>query len=154
MPQHECGGKKSWRQYFAGLVGLVYLVRCSYSLQYSYCIVLIWYFFSEWFIFPFYCRCFSIVEKVVERGHIRTSPTQETGKFPKNLGGSTVRHSSSSGSSNHYQDQPVMQEMVMTAGCVHSVLVLPWYSRVSPDVRYSYQVCCYCSSTTMFLTLC
>lgn len=80
-------------------------------------------------------RCFSILERVVDRGQTSSCPNLEGGKHSR-----VNQTKNEFGGSGSGGSELVMQEMAATAGSLHSFLVLPWYTRVSPDTHHSYQV--------------
>lgn len=79
------------------------------------------------------------MEHVVERGQVHGTTVHEVGRSSKTSG--TIQSFPGNGRHMGSGLDPVMQEMVTTASSLHSFLVLPWYSRVSPDNHFSYQVC-------------
>ncbi|XP_042219628.1 uncharacterized protein LOC121864607 isoform X2 [Homarus americanus] len=89
--------------------------------------------------YPLFAKCFSIVERVVERGQGHTTNTQE-GVRSSRVSSSTIQSLGGTGCHRSSGLEPIMQEMVVTASSLHSCLVLPWYSRVSPDNHFSHQI--------------
>lgn len=88
--------------------------------------------------YPLFAQCFSIMEHVVDRGQPHAATTNEMGRSSKACG--TIRIL---GGTRHHRAsglEPIMQEMVATANSLHSCLVLPWYSLVSPDNHFSHQI--------------
>lgn len=88
--------------------------------------------------YPLFAQCFSIVEHVVERGQVHGSTIHEAGRSSKTSG--IIQSFPGNGRHMGSGLDPIMQEMVTTASSLHSFLVLPWYSRVSPDSHFSYQI--------------
>uniref|UniRef100_A0A0P4WIV1 PX domain-containing protein n=1 Tax=Scylla olivacea TaxID=85551 RepID=A0A0P4WIV1_SCYOL len=85
--------------------------------------------------YPVFAQCFSILERVVDRGQTSSCPNLDGGKHSKVSQTKIEFGGSGSGGS-----ELVMQEMAATASSLHSFLVLPWYTRVSPDTHHSYQI--------------
>ncbi|XP_045598841.2 uncharacterized protein [Procambarus clarkii] len=88
--------------------------------------------------YPFFAQGFSIMEHVVDRGHTHAATTHELRRSSKPS--STLQ---SLGGNGHHRGsgiEPIMHEMVATASALHSCLVLPWYSLVSPDNHFSHQI--------------
>ncbi|ROT63054.1 hypothetical protein C7M84_019069 [Penaeus vannamei] len=86
--------------------------------------------------YPLLAKCFSIVERVVEKGHGISPDVPEKGiqSSPVHtLRGAGVLQITGSG-------ELVIQELEITAASLHSILVHPWYSHVSPDNHFSYQI--------------
>lgn len=76
------------------------------------------------------------MERIVEKGHGISPDVPEKGiqSSPSHtLRGAGVLQITGSG-------ELVIQELEITAASLHSVLVHPWYSHVSPDNHFSYQV--------------
>ncbi|XP_064113748.1 uncharacterized protein LOC135220521 [Macrobrachium nipponense] len=85
--------------------------------------------------YPLFTRVFSIVERIVERGHVNSSILQDKGR-PSTTSG--VGGSSRTGLTG--TQDIVMQEVVLSATSLHNFLVMPWYRLVSPDNHFSYQI--------------
>lgn len=85
--------------------------------------------------YPVFAQCFSVLERVVDRGQTFSPTNYEVGKHSK---GSLAKKDLGGGGSGG--SELIIQEMGATASSLHSFLVLPWYSRVSPDSHFSYQI--------------
>ncbi|XP_068228338.1 uncharacterized protein [Palaemon carinicauda] len=85
--------------------------------------------------YPLFTRVFSIVEKVVDRGHTSNPIIQDKGRLSTS---STVGGNSRAVLTG--TPDIVMQEVVVSATSLHNFLVMPWYRLVSPDNHFSYQI--------------
>ncbi|KAK3891329.1 hypothetical protein Pcinc_004773 [Petrolisthes cinctipes] len=87
--------------------------------------------------YPLFAKCFKLLERIVERGQ---TPSAGPHDSPRSRKSSIGKLACSGRLTTSTSSELLLQEVMVSAGSLHSFLILPWYSHVSPDAHFSYQI--------------